>query len=40
MDQDSSAATPPILTIENQRATIRLNRPQVHNRIEPRSGST
>ncbi|MBY0337823.1 MAG: enoyl-CoA hydratase/isomerase family protein [Acetobacteraceae bacterium] len=28
-------ATPPILTIEGRRATIRLNRPKQHNRIEP-----
>ena len=28
-------ATPPILTIEAGRATIRLNRPAVANRIEP-----
>lgn len=28
-------ATPPILTVEGPRATIRLNRPRVHNRIEP-----
>lgn len=35
MDQDGKAATPPILSIANQRATIRLNRPAVHNRIEP-----
>lgn len=35
MADQGTAATPPILTIENQRATIRLNRPAVHNRIEP-----
>src|SRR5579862_1969018 len=28
-------ATPPIVTIEHGRATIRLNRPHQHNRIEP-----
>ncbi|MFL1462006.1 enoyl-CoA hydratase/isomerase family protein [Roseococcus sp. DSY-14] len=28
-------ATTPILTVEGPRATIRLNRPRVHNRIEP-----
>jgi enoyl-CoA hydratase/carnithine racemase len=28
-------ATTPLLTIEGARATIRLNRPAVHNRIEP-----
>lgn len=35
MDMDEGAAGPPILTIEGQRATIRLNRPRVHNRLEP-----
>lgn len=40
MDERSMAATPPILTIENQRATIRLNRPAVHNRIEPEDLAT
>lgn len=31
----SDEATTPILTVEGPRATIRLNRPRVHNRIEP-----
>lgn len=35
MDQTGTAATTPILTIRDQCATIRLNRPAVHNRIEP-----
>jgi enoyl-CoA hydratase/carnithine racemase len=35
MEAQGPAATPPILTIEHRRATIRLNRPAVHNRIEP-----
>ena len=29
------SATPPVLTIEGARATVRLNRPAQHNRIEP-----
>lgn len=31
----SPDATPPILTVDGPRATIRLNRPRQHNRIEP-----
>ena len=40
MEHEGETATPPILTIENQRATIRLNRPAVHNRIEPEDHAT
>ena len=40
MEHRPEAASPPILTIENQRATIRLNRPLVHNRIEPEDLAT
>jgi enoyl-CoA hydratase len=32
---DSASSTPPIVTIAEGRATIRLNRPRQHNRIEP-----
>ncbi|MFN0302370.1 MAG: enoyl-CoA hydratase/isomerase family protein [Burkholderiales bacterium] len=32
---DSSSSSPPILTIDGARATIRLNRPREHNRIDP-----
>jgi enoyl-CoA hydratase len=35
MDGMQPEATTPLLTIEGARATIRLNRPAVHNRIEP-----
>ncbi|MDB5416219.1 MAG: enoyl-CoA hydratase/isomerase family protein [Rubritepida sp.] len=35
MDGIHAEATTPLLTIEGARATIRLNRPRVHNRIEP-----
>jgi len=35
MNIQSAEATTPLLTIEGARATIRLNRPAVHNRIEP-----
>lgn len=35
MDGMQPEATTPVLTIEGARATIRLNRPAVHNRIEP-----
>ena len=35
MDSVLAMATLPLLTIEGARATIRLNRPAVHNRIEP-----
>jgi enoyl-CoA hydratase len=35
MNQITTEATTPLLTIEGARATIRLNRPAVHNRIEP-----
>lgn len=35
MDQTGKAASTPVLTIRDQCATIRLNRPAVHNRIEP-----
>ncbi|WP_424812340.1 enoyl-CoA hydratase/isomerase family protein [Roseococcus sp. YIM B11640] len=35
MDGMQAEATTPILTFEGARATIRLNRPAVHNRIEP-----
>ncbi|MCX8134583.1 MAG: enoyl-CoA hydratase/isomerase family protein [Roseococcus sp.] len=35
MDVASEEATTPILTVEGPVATIRLNRPRVHNRIEP-----
>ena len=34
-DGASGDATPPIVTIAEGRATIRLNRPRQHNRIEP-----
>src|ERR1700690_2371457 len=33
---DAAASTSPIVTIAGGRATIRLNRPREHNRIEPR----
>ena len=32
---DAPASTTPIVTIEGGRATVRLNRPREHNRIEP-----
>src|SRR5947209_5216527 len=32
---EASPSTPPIVTIESGRATIRLNRPRQHNRLEP-----
>ena len=32
---DMAEATAPVVTIENGRATIRLNRPRQHNRLEP-----
>src|SRR5436305_4539358 len=35
MDNDANGSTPPIVTIAEGRATIRLNRPREHNRIEP-----
>lgn len=35
MNIQATEASTPILTIEGARATIRLNRPAVHNRIEP-----
>lgn len=35
MDGMPAEATTPLLTIDGARATIRLNRPAVHNRIEP-----
>jgi len=35
MDGMTEEATTPILTLEGPIATIRLNRPRVHNRIEP-----
>ncbi|MBS7811594.1 enoyl-CoA hydratase/isomerase family protein [Roseococcus pinisoli] len=35
MDGMQAEATTPLLTIDGARATIRLNRPAVHNRIEP-----
>jgi enoyl-CoA hydratase/carnithine racemase len=35
MSAAEPAATPPILMLEGARATIRLNRPAQHNRIEP-----
>jgi len=35
LDSTSGDATPPIVTIAQGRATIRLNRPRQHNRIEP-----
>jgi enoyl-CoA hydratase len=35
MNIQAAEATTPLLTIEGARATIRLNRPAVHNRIEP-----
>jgi enoyl-CoA hydratase len=35
MNIQASEPTTPLLTIEGARATIRLNRPAVHNRIEP-----
>ena len=35
MDNDANGSTPPIVTIAEGRATIRLNRPRQHNRIEP-----
>ena len=35
MDNDANGSTAPIVTIAEGRATIRLNRPRQHNRIEP-----
>lgn len=35
MNIQTAEATTPLLSIEGARATIRLNRPAVHNRIEP-----
>ncbi|WP_206931241.1 enoyl-CoA hydratase/isomerase family protein [Roseococcus thiosulfatophilus] len=35
MDGMTEEATTPVLTVEGAIATIRLNRPRVHNRIEP-----
>ncbi len=35
MSAAESPSTPPVLTIEGARATVRLNRPAQHNRIEP-----
>lgn len=35
MNIQTAEATTPLLTIQGARATIRLNRPAVHNRIEP-----
>lgn len=35
MDGRTEEATTPVLTVEGAVATIRLNRPRVHNRIEP-----
>ncbi len=35
VDNAPGEATPPIVTIAEGRATIRLNRPRQHNRIEP-----
>ena len=35
MNIEPAVATTPLLSIEGTRATIRLNRPGVHNRIEP-----
>jgi enoyl-CoA hydratase len=32
---DASPSTPPVVTIKGGRATIRLNRPREHNRLEP-----
>jgi enoyl-CoA hydratase/carnithine racemase len=32
---DDASSTPPIVTLADGRATIRLNRPRQHNRIEP-----
>ena len=32
---DAATSTTPIVTIAGERATIRLNRPREHNRIEP-----
>src|SRR5205085_1271467 len=34
-DSDANDSTAPIVTIAEGRATIRLNRPRQHNRIEP-----
>lgn len=35
MSAADQPASPPVLTVEGQRATVRLNRPGQHNRIEP-----
>src|SRR5215467_6356791 len=35
MASTETPSTPPIVTIKDGRATIRLNRPREHNRIEP-----
>src|SRR5947199_5339933 len=35
MDNDANGSTAPTVTIAEGRATIRLNRPRQHNRIEP-----
>ena len=35
MANTQSESTAPIVTIKDGRATIRLNRPREHNRIEP-----
>src|SRR6202035_1277431 len=32
---EAGASTPPVVTIAEGRATIRLNRPREHNRLEP-----
>jgi enoyl-CoA hydratase/carnithine racemase len=32
---DANGSTPPVVTIDGPRVTIRLNRPREHNRIEP-----
>ncbi|HWD57070.1 MAG TPA: enoyl-CoA hydratase/isomerase family protein [Stellaceae bacterium] len=35
MTEEPGASTPPVVTIAEGRATIRLNRPREHNRLEP-----